>query len=49
MTVTCIIMGNYLRNEVWKGNKQQTDDQLSELIDSFAQKHNNENLNKMNI
>ena len=31
MTVTPIPVEDYLRNEVWKGVKQQSDDKLSEL------------------
>ena len=35
VTATPISAEDYLKNEVWKGNKQQSDDKLSKVIDIF--------------
>ena len=36
VTATPISMEDYLRNEIGKGNKQQSDNKLSECKDRFA-------------
>ena len=42
-------MEDFLRNEVWKGNKQQSDDKLNKLTDRLAKIHDSEQLNKMEM
>ena len=43
-------MDYQLRTEIWKGNKKQSDEKLSELIEWFAKKKNtDEQVNKMEI
>ena len=42
-------MEDYLRNEIWKGNKEQSDDKPSTLIDGLAKIHNGEQVNKMEM
>ena len=37
---------DYFRNEVMKGNKQQTDDRISQFRGRFAKIHNDKQLNK---
>ena len=43
------ISADYLTNEVIKGNKQQRDNMLNELIDKFAKRNTNEQINKMEM
>ena len=47
MTATPISVQDYLTSKVQKGNKQNTDDKLSEPVDIFDRIHNDEKLNKM--
>ena len=47
MTATSLSANGYVRTEVWKCNKQQSDDKLSECMDRFAKIHTDEQLNKL--
>ena len=47
--VTFISLENYVRNEMMKVNKCQTDNRLDELIDRFAKTHNSEHLNNIEM
>ena len=49
VTATSISKEDYLRNEVWKGNKQEADNKLSKLIDRFTKKYNHEKLKRMDM
>ena len=49
MTGTPICVEDYLRNEIMKGNKRQTDNKQNKLIDKFNKRHNNEQINKMEM
>ena len=49
MTAIPISAGDYLRKKVWKGNNQQSNDKLGEIIDRFAKMHNEEQVNKIKL
>ena len=49
MKTTPIPAIEYLRNKVSKANRTQTDNKPNELIGHFAQLHNQENWNKMEM
>ena len=40
---------DYLRHMIMKGNKQQTDRKLNELIHTLGEIHNDEKINKMGM
>ena len=44
-----ISMEDYLRNEIRKGIKHQSDDKLSELMDKCGKIHSDEQLNQMEM
>ena len=41
-----LISVDYLRNGVMQGNKQQTDDKVSDVLDRFAKLHNDKILKR---